>query len=44
MVSSYLFTGLAQHENKGNLGQGDLIRLTMVLAFPGDGKSGQVNL
>ena len=40
VVSSHLFTGLA----KGELGQGDLIRLIMVQAIPGDGKLGQADL
>ena len=29
---------------KGELGQSDLIRLIMVLAIPGDGKLGEVDL
>ena len=43
-VSSYLYTGLAQNGNKGKLGQGDLIRLIMIQAIPGDVKLGQVDL
>ena len=43
-VSSHLYTGLAQGRIEGELGQGDLIRLILMQAFPGDRKLGQADL